>query len=545
MVNLTRRMSTEPVPVVRQTRPIPIRVVTTLKPGKFVPIAAIPLLREDGVQGTLPFAVDMRETYEFLINRTNLRVTSVFMSHLAHERFQKNPTFFHKSYMGEAPMEGETVIPFVKTAAFTATPASDEIANALGLIAKAGQLVNTAYHETYLTTWNFLARQRSKDITPKLLTSTALAPAFWGENNMSEIVPDFDDALIAGEVPLTVTAGRFNVQGIGFINAGVADVGPSSVRETGGATVNYNRSRNTANTANLQTVIAATTANPAFPEVFAEMEENGIVVSLANLEQARKLVSWAKLREQYEGHTDEWIIDTLMQGFHIEDQEFMQPIILDQVQVPFKQALRYSTDHDNMDSKATNGVATGSINIHVPPNIYGGVVMVFAEVIPEQLFERQPDPYFTATSVDDFPNYQRDALDPMPVEKVLNKHVDAMHGTPDGLFGYARKNWRWLKWPFRVGGDLWSAVTGTTTTEARREIWPTDVTDPKLAEEFYLATTLGVTPFIDTTRQQFKIALNGVATITGLTIIGAVHESEANYDKVRADAPPLVPGKPV
>lgn len=529
MVNLTRRMSTEPVPVVRQTRPIPIRVVTTLKPGKFVPIAAIPLLREDGVQGSLPFAVDMRETYEFLINRTNLRVTSVFMSHLAHERFQKNPTFYHKSYMGEAPMDGETVIPFVRTAAFTATPANDEIARALGLIAKAGQLVNTSYHETYVTTWNFLARQRSKDIEPLLLTSTALAPAFWGENNMSEIVPDFDDALIAGEVPLTVTSGRLGVK----TDAPVA----GAITVTRGA-VNSNLDYTSA------VRVAATTAGTAVNELYTEMETNGIVVSLANLEQARKLVSWAKLREQYEGHTDEWIIDTLMQGYHIEDQEFMQPIVLDQVMVPFQQALRYSTDHDNMDSKATNGVARGSINIHVPPNIYGGVVMVFAEVIPEQLFERQPDPYFTATSVDDFPNYFRDALDPMPVEKVLNKHVDAMHATPDGLFGYARKNWRWLKWPFRVGGDLWASVTGTTTTEARREIWPTDVDNPKLAEEFFLATTLGVTPFIDVTRNQFKIAMNGIATITGLTIIGAVHESEANYDKVRADAPPLVPGKP-
>lgn len=541
MVNLTRRMSTEPVPVVRQTRPIPIRVVTTLKPGKFVPIAAIPLLREDGVQGSLPFAVDMRETYEFLINRTNLRVTSVFMSHLAHERFQKNPTFYHKSYMGEAPMDGETVIPFVRTAAFTATPANDEIARALGLIAKAGQLINTAYHETYVTTWNFLARQRSKDIDPLLLTSTALAPAFWGENNMSEIVPDFDDALIAGEVPLTVVAGRFPVQGMGFLN-GVATAAMGVPQSDGTSTTGNGAVA--ANNLYLKTKTSGPTSVTNHIDVYTEMQENGIVVSLANLEQARKLVSWAKLREQYEGHSDEWIIDTLMQGYHIEDQEFMQPIVLDQVLVPFQQALRYSTDHDNMDSKATNGVARGSINIHVPPNIYGGVVMVFAEVIPEQLFERQPDPYFTATSVDDFPNYFRDALDPMPVEKVLNKHVDAMHATPDGLFGYARKNWRWLKWPFRVGGDLWASVTGTTTTEARREIWPTDVDNPKLAEEFFLATTLGVTPFIDVTRNQFKIAMNGIATITGLTIIGAVHESEANYDKVRADAPPLVPGKP-
>lgn len=531
MVKLMRRMSTDPVPVVRQSRPIPVRVATTMKPGKFVPIAAIPLLREDGVQGSIPFACDMRETYEFLLNKTFLRVTSVFVSHLAHERFEKNPTFFQKSYQGEIPMAGKPVIPFIRTAAFTATPANDEIAMSLGLIAKAGALYNTAYHESYILSWNFLARSRSKDITAKLLTSTTLGPAFWGENNMSEIVPDFDDALIAGEVPLTLVAGRLGVR--------------TSTPAGNDVTVIQDPSAQRRNlTSDLASVRLGGLAGTAANDLYVEMQQQGLKVSLANLEQARKLVSWAKLREAFEGHTDEWIIDTLMQGFHIEDQEFMQPIVLDQVTVQFRQALRYSTDHDNMDAKATNGVASGSINIHVPPNMYGGVVMIFAEVVPEQLFERQPDPYFTALTVDDFPNYMQDALDPMPVEKVLNKHVDAMHATPDGLFGYARKNWRWLKWPFRVGGDMWSAVTGTVTTEARREIWPTDVANPKLAEEFYLSTTLGVTPFLDTTRQQFKMALNGVAAITGLTIIGAVHESEANYDAVRDQTPALIPGKP-
>jgi len=501
-----------------------------MKPGKFVPLAAFPLLREDGVQGSIPFACDMRETYEFLLNRTNLRVTSVFMSHLAHERFEKNPTFFHKSYQGEIPMAGKPVIPYIRTGVF-GPAVQDEISRSLGLIAEDGAVYNTAYHETYITTWNFLARQRSKDITAKLLTSTTLAPAFWGANNMSEIVPDFDDALIAGEVPLTLATGRLSVK------ADVSVGSPVTVKRDAD---NTNR---LLDSAGANAVLGGTFAN-ALNELYAEMQTNDVVVSLANLEQARKLVAWAKLREQFEGHTDEWIIDTLMQGFHIEDQEFMQPIILDQVTVPFRQAVRFSTDHDNMDAKATNGVATGQINVHVPPNIYGGVVMIFAEVIPEQLFERQPDPYFTAVSVDDLPNYFDDALNPMPVEKVLNKHVDALHDTPNGLFGYARKNWRWLKWPFRVGGDLWALATGTVTTEARREIWPTDVENPKLAEEFYLSTTLGVTPFLDTARQQFKMALNGDATITGLTIIGAVHESEANYDAVRADAPPLVPGKP-
>lgn len=526
---LKERMSTAPVPVIRQSRPIEVRGATTFKPGFCVPVAAFNLLREDSVQLNLPFAVDMRETHELLINKTFLKVTSVFVPHLAHPRFEKNATFFQKSYQGVEPFEDGDVIPFITTHAY-GTAGANAVYKALGLLAPAATQVNTAYLEAYNLAWNFIAMLRSKGIEARDVMDGTLAPAFWSQNNMSEIVPDFDDALIAGEVPLTVQAGRMPVGTDAATSGGVAVSVKASA--AGGAQKFLTAS---------DAYVGVSGSGPvgAAAQLYAEMQANSIVVSLANLEQAKKLTSWARLREQYEGHTDEWIIDTLMQGFRIEEQEFTQPIILDTVTVPFQQGLRYSTDHDNMDVKATNGVATGSIRCHVPPNTYGGTVIVLAEVVPEQLYERQPDPWFTATAVEQLPNYFKDVMNPMPVEKVLNGQVDAMHSSPTGLFGYARKNWRWLRWPMRIGGDMFGGVTGTVTTEARKRIWPTDVANPKLAEEFYLSTTLDTTPFIDQTRDQFMFAFNGVANITGLTVIGAVHESEANYEAVRDAIPEL------
>lgn len=542
----TGRRETDPVPVVRQTRSFPLRAVTTLKPGRFMPIAAYNLLREDSSQGSVPFAVEMRETHELLINRTHLRVSAWFVPHLANQRFEKNPTFFHKSYQGVIPMDGKAVIPFIETAPY-GTVGANQVYKALGLFAGAAVQVNTSYLEAYNQIWNHVAINRSKDLTKRAASNGQLAPAFWGENNMSEIVPDFDDGLIAGETPLTVVEGRLQVSGIGFNNAN-GPTGVTSARETGGTSTSYASGYLTgaqSNGVSSNVVVRSTplvggVAGTNYPSIYAEMAANGIKVSLANLEQAKQLVGWAKLREQYEGYTDEWIIDTLMQGYHIEDQEFTVPILLDQTMVDFKQGLRYASDAANLNEKATNGVATGSVNVSVPANTYGGVIMIIAEVIPEQLYERQPDPWFTAKSVSDLPNYMQDVLNPMPVVEVKNGDVDASHATPTALFGWARRNWRWLKWPMRVGGDLFVHTASSATDEARRTIWPTDVANPKLSEEFYVSTTLGVQPFMDTTRDQFTVALNGQITVTGLTMIGMVHESEANYDKVRAKVPPLV-----
>uniref|UniRef100_UPI0013B3E98E hypothetical protein n=1 Tax=Escherichia coli TaxID=562 RepID=UPI0013B3E98E len=38
------------------------------------------------------------------------------------------------------------------------------------------------------------------------------------------------------------------------------------------------------------------------PDVFAEMQQNGITVSLSNIEMARKTQAFAKLRQQYNQH---------------------------------------------------------------------------------------------------------------------------------------------------------------------------------------------------------------------------------------------------
>lgn len=515
---IQNRMVTEPIPVVRQQRSIVARNITTMSPGKMVPVFAAGLLRQDSCSGRLNIAVEVKETYEVLFNQLQIRASLWFVPGVANERFQRNKTFFERSAVGEpiTDEEGAEVIDFIETHAFgTGGP----IYKHLGLAAKEDALVSTAYREAYNQIVKYAYRQRSKALTPPLMNSTALAAAMWGPSSISAMVPDFDEAMIAGETPLTVTGGRFPVR--------TGDVGTQGdtpiVRKADGQ------------------LIKGTSTEYQGGFIFAEMEDNGITVALANIDQARKLTAFAKLREQREGHTDPHIIENLMAGIPIEDQAWMYPMLIDTQMVAVDQVRRMASDGDNLEEGVANGLVRMSLGANVPENPYGGVIMVMLEAIPKQLFERQADPYFTTVNLDDLPRYDRDFLNPMPVVAVLNKEIDVNHSNPLARFAYARRNWKWMQDVSRVGGDLYAPGADAATDVERRLIYPTDVVDPALNTEFYLSTTLGKTVFLEPMRDPIRVGVGGTLSIRGLTIIGEVHESEANYDAVRAEYPPLVP----
>lgn len=536
---IKQRLKTDPIPVVRQSRTVKMRDVTTMVPGKVVPIAAFNLLRMDSCTGRLNLAFELAETYELLMNTMSVRVTAWFMPHVANERFERNTAFFERAFAGQPKSndDGAAVIPYFASHVHPAA-GTHAIYKSLGLHAKPGAAVNAGYQEAYNAIVNQMRMMRSKSLPEVALDNTALTPALWGPNVFSEIVPDFDDAMIAGELPLTVVQAKMPVLGVGVKSVSTRPNVP--VVESDGVTRTYAGAWASNDPGDNDSIyIRAKEDGSVGPDIFAQLSNDGISVSLANIDQARALVDWAKLREQYEGHKDAWIIDAYMQGLQIDDQAWFQPMLLDTQTIEIRQAKRMAQDGENLEEGAANGAAVGSIGINVPPNTYGGVVMIMAEALPEQLYERQADPYFTTLSAAELPNYMQDVLNPVPVVKVLNKEVDVDHNAPEGQFGWARRNWKWGAWPTRVGGDLFAPNADAATTVARRMIYPTDVANPTLSEEFYLSTTLGRTPFMDQAKDPIKVGIGGAVSVTGLTIIGEVHESEANYDEMRSRVLPL------
>ena len=531
-----RKMSTTPIAVPKSTRIHTATALTSLPAGKMVPIAAFPLLREDSViSGRLRFSFESMETAEILMNAINVRVMAYLVPTLAFDRFEGSMDQLNRSWSGEA-FKGLPVVPYVETKAFGASGAN-QIYKYLGLHAKPTAMVNTMYLEAYNQIWNFRAKNRSGDLTLRDRLATDLAPAFWTHERFKHIVPDFDQAVIDGEVALNVVNSKMPVRGIAVKKqqAGWIDNANIAAGETGGVSVAYKKMRGAGPEVHIKGVDIGGTI---FPDIFAELQSNGITVSLSNIDLARKTQAFAELREQYHGHSDEWIINMLMDGLTIPEQAFAQPMLIGEKTTVFGMSKRYASDAANLTESVVNGATFLDLSIQLPTIPTGGVIMVVAEVTPDQIFERQKDPFLHIQDAEQFPHYLRDTLDPEKVEAVPNDYVDVDHDTPNATFGYAPLNYPWNIEAPRIGGRFYRPDVDAGFDEDRQRIWAVETKNPTLSTDFYLSTNMHTKPFVVTNQDPFECVTQGDLIIRGNTVFGGVlHEATNDYDKVMEVAP--------
>lgn len=535
------RLKTTPIPVQRTNRPSMHRVLTSMNAGKMVPIAAIPLLREDQLKsGRFALSFEMAETVEVLMNSINVRVMAYLVPKLAFARYDGMDAI-NKSYEGLPPYEGGDVVPWFEPM-LGGDVLSNDVLYSMGLHWKEGQNHNSDINEAYNVIWNFRAKNRSPDITLRSRLDTTLAPAFWLHQTFAHIVPDFDQAIIDGQVPLNVVSSglpatapvKFHGGALegkhvnlktevseDYVNMGVSDTQGGAVTDVGAGSSYYG-------------------VKTDLSDVWAEMGESGITVSLSNIELARKTQAFANLRRQYNGHSDEYIIDLLMDGITIPEQQWKQPILLFDQTTQFGMSKRYASDSGNLTESVVNGMTAMEMRLSTPRVPCGGVVMIVVEVTPEQMFERQKSPYLHALDVDDLPQFLRDTLDPEKVQVVRNDEIDLDHDTPAATFGYGPLNHQWMRNIPAIGGRFFRPLVDDVFDEDRQRLWAVETQNPILSKDFYLCTTMHYKPFVitDTEVHHFDCLMRGEAFIGGNTVFGgALVEATDEYDKVSAVAP--------
>ena len=519
-------IKTTPITVPQSVRTDAKRVLTSGYAGKVLPLAAVPLLREDRVsRGRMRFNFEMMETAELLMNAINVTVYAHFVPHLALERFGKSMDRLNRSYAGQPDTNDGPVIPFFETMPFDRDA---PFFKTLGVHAKAGTNVNSAYVEAYNAIVNFRRAARSPKLTQRDRLDTSLAEAFWKNTSMAHVVPDFDQAKIDGEVPLNIIEGRLPVKGLGFTNQSWGG-SVSTVYESGGtAPVSYDTARGFTNVYAEQDP-----NNNGFANIFAEMEQNGITVSLSNIEMAKQVAAFATLRAEYKGLSDDHIIDLLMQGIRVPEEQMAQPILLGRQSTIFGYQRRFATDGDNLAKSVTQGETIIDMTVRTPPMNTGGVIMYTAEIVPEQLFERQKDYYFHAVGADELPNTQNDFLDPEKVAIVPNNHVDVDHSDPDGTFGYAPLNHQWKRSIPNIGGKYYRPEVDASFDEDRQKIWANETPDPEFTEDFILAMQIHHKVFASSTEDPFEIIGSGQFDIVGNTVFGkGLQEATDDYDHI-------------
>lgn len=551
------RVHTAPVRTPRTVRNHALAVLTSMQPGVCVPVAAIPLHREDALAGGIDITIEMMETHELLVNSTNMRVTAYFVPNQALDRFEGSRDQLDRSYMGQPKVDGGAVVPFFETMAAPAV-GSNAILKALGVHAKPGDTINTQYIEAYNQIINMRLTNRSPNLTKRGRLEATLAPAFWLNSQWQHVVPYFDQAVIDGEVALNIIQSQLTIKGPGgsrYLPSGVDPATGLTVSSASGSVSARKLRFGAGNAVTYDSSVPGSTPEidrisglrTDMAGVYAELSNDGISVSLADIAMAKKAQWFAKLREKYSGIEEEYIIDMLMSGLSIPDQAMKRPILIADVVTKFQQAKRYATDYANMAESAVSGAARADFGLRVPRQNTGGVVMVMVECLPDQLFERQADPYLYTTLVNPDPAFPqrghlpdalRDELDVQKVDLVLNRQVDVDHATPASTFGYEPMNAKWNRWGPRLGGKFFRPSAGAANDEVRQRVWAVEQASPVLGQSFYLVQGMHLKPFLDTASDPFEVSVAGGARIEGNTVFGGMLVENTNlYAKVIAKNP--------
>ncbi|WNK14237.1 MAG: major capsid protein [Microvirus sp.] len=498
--------------VERTTRLDRWRGLTSVRAGVINPVAFFPLLREDAISGRINVQIKMQETVKPLLNGVRVKV----MAHLV--PFTTAGGFWsleqlNASYEKEADYAGSAPPPFIPVAA---VPASSELYNKLGIHLKAGLMHSTYLVRAYNSLINARRKTRSELLPTRGQNDHRLAQAFWADPNRYEIVPDFDAPLLEGAVPLN---GVLEVDGFGVRAAASGAITAGEVFRQGSRDVTYDKSIPTTSTnTGIRVKTPGTAIGSAYSDVTVDL--GGGFVNIADMEAVRKTQAYARLREVYAGYNDDYIIDLLMDGISVPQASLYEPILLGSATGVFGMMERHATDYENLDKSLTTGMVSLSINVRTPPINPGGVVLVTCEIVPESLPELGVDPFLTILDQEEWPHSVRDELDPEKVEIVDNSEIDAYHSQPDGVFGYTRLNYRWMRDFARIGGKFIDGAT-PSVSEERYRIWQVRPTDPDLTDDFYLCPTpFPHDVFADTAADPFEVVTLGTMQIRGRTVIG-------------------------
>lgn len=527
-MKLSEYVQGTPIPVQKSMRGSNYRNLTSSKAGEIIPLAYHVMLREDRIRhGTVSVSVRMAETVQAILNAVTVRVYAHLIPFSAFERFDGMDEF-NRSYAGIGK-NGDPAVPFFETAEYRR---NHVFWQSLGFHWPDGEDVNSAPVEAYNLLVNFRRRARSKHLPERDLdNTTTLARGFWSHPLLHDVVSDYELALMDGEIPLDFTQPRAPVSGIGVISTASAELSPAGAVKTtaGQVSAPYNRFNNTSDLR----ILADEVGSSAIPQIFAELADAGITLSLANIDLAKETVAFARARQQYQGISEPHLIDMLMDGLRVPPESLNQPQLLGSGVANIGMTERYATDGDNLDVSRTTGVATVQFPVRTPAINTGGIVLITAEIAPEPLYERLGDKFMGTTDPQDLPQFLRDFLDPKKVELVENKYVDVLHDQPDGLFGYRGLNRHWDIDVTRAGGKFFRTLDDAFV-EDRQRFWVVETKNPSLTDDFYLVSRdLKYTPFADQNSDPFEILSVSALQIEGNTVFGkALHEDTGDYGAI-------------
>lgn len=541
------RQSQSPVQFSNTARVDTSSIMTSGRAGASVPFAYIPINRGDSASGTISLDVELGDMPRPLINGVVLNVQAWFVPKNAHPQFTGHDEFV-ASYQGEtitalgqADREPPAFYNMLSDPSDLAIVRDSKLFQTLG-IHVGDRPINTDLIDAYNLIYNFrLAAHTSKIqrawyATEQLANAVNLRRAFWPSGRFSRIVPDYERALILGELDLDMLAGELPVRGLAVEQTASYDNPHMGLHETPGA-----RDGDPPLDENWFKDGVRIDRNNNGIAVHAILQDQTVTTTLADIDKARTTQAFAKLRSSYAGgqttgfNLDDAIVAELMQGYSVPAEMFKRPMLLANQKTPVGFSQRFSSESASLDKSLSRGVGSVSLSINLPKQDTGGTIIAFVEMLPEQLTERQSDEWLHYQQSSELPDALRDIQRPEPVDFVMSQRIDALHTSPTTLYGYEPMNNVWNRETTRLGGDYYQPDPTMPWTEQRSALWLPNIVDPSFTEDHWLAPlNFPHDVFADTEASAFELVGRHAISINGITQMGdMLHENNDDYDAIK------------
>ncbi len=364
--------------------------------------------------------------------------------------------------------------------------------------------VNYLRRRTYVN-----AVQVDKDnieVTPAILSKTVL-------ERLNGVLDPEDR--VNGAVDLNIPDQTMAVKGFGMVDTQGFANGTALAKESGGTgTVTYNRSRSTSNQGSFR--VEEDPNNLGYPGIFADFVGSDQQVTLSDFYTAEKMDRLTReMREIVDNNPEhgEEIVTRFAHGLSLEVGK--QPFVVYQKQHTFSMSLQRAMDGANLDTTQSNLVASIEFTAPIPATEFGGIVVTFAVVKPDEALANQPHPILSAPW--GARNYVADemAVDPVPVT-IRELDSECSQVDEDTIALYVGNN-HLLKTYVNYG---FSRNLDTSTVAAKTAIWQLEVPMSVTPQSVLYPDDLDHYPFADQTAEVCSYTCSSMALVNTPIIFG-------------------------
>jgi hypothetical protein len=363
---------------------------------------------------------------------------------------------------------------------------------------------------------NYLRRRKYVKAAQVLAGNTALTPAILGQTVLEKLngVLDPEDR-VNGAVDLNA---NLPVRGIGVNGSSTSGARYGVKTSQGTATFAEGYSSDDSGT---RVLIDAQTAD-GLPDIFAEMGTTLSLTDFFRAERMDRLVREMRAFVDANPEKGEEIVNRWAMGLSLDIGQ--EPYILYEKTIDLRNGVVRATDGANLDLLHTYPASGIDFTVPVPATEFGGVVVTFAVVKPDEVLASQPHPMFGEPWAQD--NFAADelALDPVPVV-MRDLYSDVATVDEDTVALYVGNHG--LKRFYSSYG--WNRHLDPNDVAGETSIWQLTVPMSVTPDNVLYPSPLPQTPFADTIAEVCTYGIRSTCAVQTPLIFGPspVEELEA------------------